>query len=122
MVALNPLPSPLPPFDALERAVAACLRALIDYQTGLLDEEQLRRTLYHGGIVLGDGEAWLLDVSGGCWRRYDGIGAEPFPDPAAVPGGRVFHGDTLRRWQDGLRALAAEVAASGSAVPPARTV
>ena len=45
------------PVDEFEHAVAACEQALVDYQTGLLDDEQLRRTLCRCGVVIGDGEA-----------------------------------------------------------------
>jgi hypothetical protein len=95
------------PVDAMERAVAACQQALVDYQSGLLDEEQLRRALYRDGIVLGDGEAWLLDVAGGGWTRYDGIGTERFPMDSDEGGftPRAFDAATLRRWQEGLRGL-----------------
>jgi hypothetical protein len=95
-----------PPAEALDRAVAACQQALVDYQSGLLDEDQLRRALYHGGIVLGDREAWLLDLAGGGWRRYDGIGTHPYP-PAPDDGDVGFDAATLRRWQAGLRDLMA---------------
>lgn len=87
--------------------MAACRQALVDYQAGLLNEEQLRKALFHAGMVLGDNEAWLLDVAGGAWSRYDGIGTERFPadpsDDGAVA--RAFDAATLRRWQEGLRAL-----------------
>jgi hypothetical protein len=95
------------PVEAMERGVAACRQALVDYQAGLLNEEQLRRALYQAGMVLGDNEAWLLDVAGAAWSRYDGIGTERFP--AGVGEGssadRAFDAATLRRWQEGLRAL-----------------
>src|SRR4051812_11951767 len=90
--------------DALERAVAACRQALVDYQSGLFDEEQLRRALFRDGLVLGDCEAWFLDVAAGAWHRYDGITTDALP---ALPGDgsatrRAFDTDTLRRWQRGL--------------------
>ena len=97
----------LRPVDAMERAVAACQQALVDYQVGLLDEEQLRRALHRDGIVLGDGETWLLDVAGGGWTRYDGIATERLRLDAV--GGSsslpVLDVATLRRWQEGLREL-----------------
>jgi hypothetical protein len=97
----------LRPVDAMERAVAACHQALVDYQTGLLDEEQLRRALFHDGIILGDSEAWLLDIAAGGWSRYDGIGTERFPLDSDEGGitPRSFDAATLRRWQEGLRGL-----------------
>ena len=95
--------------------MAASQQALVDYQTGLLDEEQLRRALYGAGIVLGDTEAWLLDVASGTWRRYDGISTERIP---ARPGDhdvtqRAFDAATLRRWQQGLRGLQAAEPTAG---------
>ena len=95
------------PVEAMERGAAACRQALVDYQAGLLNEEQLRRALFHAGMVLGDDEFWLLDVAGGAWWRYDGIGTERFSaDPAeSAPAVRTFDAATLRRWQDGLRSL-----------------
>jgi hypothetical protein len=95
--------------DVLERAVAACRQALVDYQSGLLDEEQLRRSLYRDGMVFGDGEAWLLDVAGGRWSRYDGISTERIPTHLSGGGAtqRAFDAATLRRWQRGLRGLQA---------------
>lgn len=103
--------------EALRRAVAGCLQALVDYQTGLLDEDQLRRALYRDGLVLGDSEAWLLDVAGGTWRCYDGISTAPLP---VHPGdGGVTHGAfdaaTLQRWQRGLRGLQAATPLTGAA-------
>jgi hypothetical protein len=93
--------------EAMGRAVAACQQALIDYQTGLLDEEQLRRALFSGGMVFADGEAWLLDVAGAGWSRYDGIGTERLPLGADGAGAapRTFDAATLRRWLEGLRGL-----------------
>jgi hypothetical protein len=100
--------------DAMTRAVTACHQALVDYQTGLLDEEQLRRALFSGGILLGDSEAWLLDVATGGWSRYDGIATEPLPAPPAddLLSPRLFDAATLRRWQEGLRGLLPEAEAS----------
>jgi hypothetical protein len=93
--------------DAMARAVAACQQALVDYQTGLLDEEQLRHALFRRGMVLRDGEAWLLDVASGRWSRYDGIGTEMLrADPLdGADTHRPFDAPTLRRWQEGLRGL-----------------
>jgi hypothetical protein len=82
---------------AYERAVAACLQALVDYQMGLLDEEQLRRALDRDGVVLAGDGAWRLDLPSGTWRRDDGTSA-----CAATP---LFDAATLGRWQRGLRAL-----------------
>jgi hypothetical protein len=95
------------PVDAMARAVEACRQALVDYQTGLLDEEQLRHALFRDGIVIGAGEAWLLDVASGRWSRYEGIDAEPLPrdDAEREPGGGAFDTATLRRWQENLREL-----------------
>jgi hypothetical protein len=90
----------------MAQAVAACQQALVDYQTGLLDEEQLRRALHREGVVLGDGETWLLDVAGGAWSRYDGIGTERLgADPVGGGTHRTFDAASLRRWQEGLRGL-----------------
>ena len=95
--------------DAWERALAGCQQALVDYQTGLLDEEQLRRALYLAGIVLGDSEAWLLDVASGAWRRYDGISTEQISAPPGEHDAtqRAFDAATLGRWQRGLQELQA---------------
>ena len=102
---------------AFERAVADCRQALVDYQSGLLDEEQLRRALYRSGLVLGDSEAWLLDVAAGTWRRYDGVSAERIPDDpddgSAAHG--TFDAATLRRWQQGLEGLEAAAPLTGAA-------
>jgi hypothetical protein len=93
----------LPPGGALARAVLACDSALLDYQAGLLDDGQLRRILFHSGIVLDDGGAWLLDVERGAWCRYDGIAAGDHAD-------RPLDGATIRRWRAGLRRLATDAA------------
>ena len=87
--------------------MAACRQALVDYQAGLLNEEQLRRALFQAGMVLGDDEAWLLDVDGGAWSHYDGIGTERVAVDASDGRGvdREFDAATLRRWQEGLRSL-----------------
>jgi hypothetical protein len=97
--------APSYPLEAMERGVAACRQALVDYQAGLLNDEQLRRALFQAGMVLGDNEAWLLDVAGGAWQRYDGVGTERWTDPTDGDAGRAFDAATLRRWQEGLRAL-----------------
>jgi hypothetical protein len=101
--------------DPRARAVAACRQSLVDYQSGLLDEEQLRRALYRDGLLLGSGEAWLLDVAGGTWRRYDGISTERITGHSlgdAVPP-RAFDAATLRRWQQGLDGLQAAAPLTG---------
>jgi len=93
--------------DVWERAVATCRQALVDYQSGLLDEDQLRQALYRNGMVVGDSETWLLDIAGGTWRRYNGVTTEQIPAP---PGDgeapqQAFDAATLQQWQRGLREL-----------------
>jgi hypothetical protein len=103
--------------DAWQRAVAACREALVDYQTGLLDEEQLRRTLFRSGMVVTDGEVWLLDVAEGTWRHYDGNSTDRFP-PQPDDGSaeqRAYDAATLRRWQRGLEGLPAATPFTGVA-------
>lgn len=101
----------------MERAVAACGQALLDYQSGLLDEDQLRHALYRDGLVVGDDELWLLDVAEGAWRRYDGVSTEQIPADgrAGGPTHRAFDAATLRRWHEGLRALQAAAPSEGAA-------
>jgi hypothetical protein len=88
---------------------------LVDYQTGLFDEEELRRTLFRGGMIVGGSEVWLLDVAGGTWIRYDGISAERIP--VLPDDGRVaqrrFDAATLGRWQRSLRVLQAATPLTG---------
>jgi hypothetical protein len=79
---------------ALERAVLVCEAALADYQAGLLDDAELRRTLERAGTVQTDAGAWFLDIESGSWQRY-------LPVPADLP----FDARTVRRWRAGLRQL-----------------
>jgi hypothetical protein len=59
--------------DALELALEQCRRSLAEYQAGVVDDDELRRALFHSGLVVPDDEAWLLDLSAGQWFRYDGL-------------------------------------------------
>ena len=59
---------------ALESALAGCRQALTDYQAGLLSDDDVRRTLFHHGLVRHGQEAWLLDLQSEQWWRYDGLG------------------------------------------------
>ena len=65
--------------EALDSALEACRLALVDYRAGLLDADQLRRALFRSGLVQWPDSAWLLDLKGGRWWRYDGVGlGEPY--------------------------------------------
>jgi hypothetical protein len=66
--------------DSLESAATCCRTALADYLAGVLDQGELRESLFRAGVVEHRGEAWLLDLSAGCWWRYDGVGVEVFGD------------------------------------------
>jgi hypothetical protein len=65
----------------LEVALRDCRVALSEYQSGLVDEAQLRRALKHHGMVEHGDEVWLLDLSAGHWCRYDGLSVDPVPAP-----------------------------------------
>ena len=82
------------PVDARQRAIATCDRALVDYETGLLDDDELRRILGRAGVVLEDGDPWLLDVELGRWSRY-----------APVPPDRALDVGAVREWRARLRSL-----------------
>ena len=58
----------------LRDAVSACQQALADYGAGLLDEDEVREALVSAGLVQLPGEAWVLDLAGSRWCRYDGVG------------------------------------------------
>lgn len=61
-------------YEALDSAVELCRRAMADYRAGVLDEDELRRLLFRGGLVQWPDQAWLLDLQAGRWWRYDGVG------------------------------------------------
>ncbi len=65
----------------LEAALRECRVALSEYQSGLVDEAELRRALKHHGMVEDDDAVWLLDLSAGRWCRYDGLSVDPVPSP-----------------------------------------
>ena len=71
---------------ALEGALAGCRQALIDYQAGLLGDDDVRRTLFRHGLVLHGEEAWLLDLHGEQWWRYDGLGLGTARAPLTTAG------------------------------------
>lgn len=78
-------------------------QALLDYQAGLLDGAELRARLLDLGSSFGEDGLWILDLAGGRWRHYDGIGLDrPRSEPdTAVPPGAVTawrdHLDRVRR-------------------------
>jgi len=80
--------------EALENAVLVCETALADYQAGLLDDAELRRTLERAGMVHTDAGSWFLDIESRHWRRY-----------RPVPPELSFDARTVRRWRAGLRQL-----------------
>ena len=84
---------------ALEAALAGCRQALTDYQAGLLGDDDVRRTLFQHGLVRHGGEAWLLDLQGEQWWRYDGLGLGAARAPLTSAGvARLRHSiDTLTR-------------------------
>ena len=84
---------------ALEAALVACREALADYQAGLFADDEVRRILFRHGIVLRDGEAWLLDLQRNQWWRYDGLAVTAVPAPLTSAGvARLRHSiDTLAR-------------------------
>ena len=94
--------------ESLDKAVLACESALADYQAGLLDDAELRRTLERAGIAHTDTGSWLLDIESRHWRRY-----------LPVPPDRSFDARTVRRWRAGLRQLVAPEPGPGG--EPART-
>jgi hypothetical protein len=65
----------------LETALRDCRNALGEYQSGLVDDVELRRALKHHGMVEHGDEVWLLDLSAGHWCRYDGLSVDPVPSP-----------------------------------------
>jgi hypothetical protein len=62
---------------ALAAARSAYRGALADYQAGVIDDTELRRSLFRTGLVVHLNEAWLLDPFAQCWWRYDGVRVEP---------------------------------------------
>lgn len=70
-----------PPADPALRAqltdaLRTCRDAVVEYQGGLLDDAQLARSLYEHGLVVGEDEAWILDLRAGRWSRFDGLGVD----------------------------------------------
>jgi hypothetical protein len=61
-----------------------CEHALVDYEAGLLDDEELRQVLARTGVVVDDGAHWLLDVERGEWLRYAPVAPERLLDAGAV--------------------------------------
>ena len=83
---LMPIASSIPPAGshpypatllcgALGVAAAACHQVLIDYRSGLLDEQEITRALVRSGVVIAADQVWLLDTNTGQWWRY--VGGEP---------------------------------------------
>ncbi len=85
--------------QALESALAGCRQALADYQAGLLGDDDVRRSLFHHGLVHHGEEAWLLDLQGEQWWRYDGLGLGAARSPLTNAGvARLRHSiDVLTR-------------------------
>ena len=52
-------------------------RAIVDYEAGLLSDDELRRILVRAGVVVDAEVVWLLDLERGGWWCYDGIAVQP---------------------------------------------
>jgi hypothetical protein len=54
----------------LDAALVRCREAIADYRAGLLDEDDLRRTLRRDGVVRCGRETWQLDLEAEHWHRW----------------------------------------------------
>lgn len=87
----HPTPSGVDPaptdgvIAALNAASRACRQVAIDYQSGLLDDEEMTRSIIRCGVVILADEVWLFDTETTLWWRYRG--AEPVPMQISTDGG-----------------------------------
>ena len=88
----HPTPSgvdPAPPTDsviaALNEASRACRQVTIDYQSGLLDDQEETRSIIRCGVVILPDEVWLFDTETTLWWRYRG--SEPVKMRISTDGG-----------------------------------
>ena len=58
----------------LRAAVNEYEQAVIDAEAGRIDDAEFRRRVFKAGMVVGDDEAWFLDLPNARWCRYDGVG------------------------------------------------
>ena len=72
--------------ETLEAALERCRGTLADYQAGVLDDDEVRRALFHAGLVVWHDEAWLLDLQVGRWFRYDGLAVGAATAPLSSAG------------------------------------
>ena len=57
----------------LSIALCECRAAIGEYQSGVIDESELRRRLIVHGVIDFDDEIWILDLDAGRWCRFDGV-------------------------------------------------
>jgi hypothetical protein len=69
-------------FDQMQRAIDTYRRLLADYEAGAIEERDLRRQIFRAGLIVQDGDAWLLDFAAGRWVHYDGLRVRAFTAPA----------------------------------------
>lgn len=87
----------------LSNAVESARLALVDYEAGLLDDDQFRRVLTRAALVEGPDRVWLLDLDGARWLVYRAgtLSCDDAPaPPAELTAARLAH------WRAGLEALA----------------
>ncbi len=63
-------------------ALCECRAAIGEYQSGVIDESEMRRRLIVHGVIDFADEIWILDLDAGRWCRFDGVsvcvGRSPF--------------------------------------------
>ena len=62
--------------ESLQSAVDAYRQLMDAFAAGRIDEPTLREKAMSIGLVVKNGEAWILDVVNGKWHRYDGFQLE----------------------------------------------
>lgn len=74
LIDLRPLQSAaLDVVDRLDAALKQYVNVVDQAATNGIDQAEFRRRAFAAGMVVGDHDAWFLDVASGRWYRYDGF-------------------------------------------------
>jgi hypothetical protein len=70
---LVPVAAPNPMWEEIEGALAAQKELLADFETNRIDEATYRARTFRAGLIIHEGDAWMIDLANQQIHRYDGF-------------------------------------------------